>query len=387
MNRPPLIRTDHSNTFAHNTMKSRVPTMLRDLLRSNPDYPASIRAAVERHIDQLEQDAIIPLIDLPAPDYSQWQQIWLAHRGETWLNSAWFYAEIYNYRLLMQAVRWFEFGRDPFAPHKHEEISGASLWQTLERSLDLQRQPIEERLIRMLHYDLWGNRIDLSHPSHMHSSAVADDDLLVDDSSAVVNHLLTLNERNRTVHFIADNAGTELALDLALADTLLRGIADQVIFHLKQHPTFVSDAIPADVLIFLTRLERREGEFRTLGERLQAALDAGRLRLIPDLYWNRALPLWELPPHLVQTFQSAGLVISKGDLNYRRMIGDMLWHAATPFTEVLSYFKPPLVALRTLKSDGVIGLPKESLPALDATDPQWRVNGKRGLIQAANLRR
>jgi hypothetical protein len=50
--------------------------------------------------------------------------------------------------------------------------------------------------------------------------------------------------------------------------------------------------------------------------------------------------------------------------------------------EAVLYFPAPLVALRTMKSDAVAGLTTEQVAALDAQDAEWRVNGKRGVIQA-----
>lgn len=384
LQRPPMIRTDHSNAFARLTMKSRVPTIIREVHELNPDLPSTMLDALRRHADAMENNALIPMIDLPAHDYGDWLPAWIAHRGDTWLNTDWFFAEIYNYRLLMQIVRWFELGRDPFAPKKYEELTGTALWETLDRALATRALPIEERLVRMIHFDLWGNRIDLSYAAaRAHGSAVGANDLLVDDSMKVTNHLLTT--RHKTVHFILDNAGTEMAIDLALADTLLNGIADRVVMHLKAHPTFVSDAIPADVLIFLSRLERRSGDAQQLGQRLQAALDDGRLRLIPDPYWNSTRLFWDLAPHIAQTLRDAMLVIVKGDANYRRIAGDAMWPPETPFGEVMTYARVPILALRTLKSDVVMGLTKGLAEKLEATDAQWRVHGKYGLIQAANL--
>jgi hypothetical protein len=107
------------------------------------------------------------------------------------------------------------------------------------------------------------------------------------------------------------------------------------------------------------------------------------LRLAPDLFWNRSQWLWELPPRLSQAFERASFVILKGDLNYRRAIGDALWEPETPFTSAVDYFPVPLLALRTLKSDPVVGLRQGLAAQLEVEDKDWRVNGKRGVIQFA----
>ena len=46
----------------------------------------------------------------------------------------------------------------------------------------------------------------------------------------------------------------------------------------------------------------------------------------------------------------------------------------------------PLVALRTLKAELIVGLQPGQAEAIAAADPAWLVNGRRGVIQAAHLR-
>jgi hypothetical protein len=40
-----------------------------------------------------------------------------------------------------------------------------------------------------------------------------------------------------------------------------------------------------------------------------------------------------------------------------------------------------LVALRTMKSDSIVGLLDDRVRQLDAADRDWRINGRRGVIQ------
>jgi uncharacterized protein with ATP-grasp and redox domains len=380
--RPPAIRTDTSNAFANNTMRVRIPDIVREVEALNPDYPAPIRAALGALREAVASGAPIPMLDLPAPDYDEWAAAYAEHAGETWHDTQWFFAETYFYRQLMQAVRWWETKRDPFAPRKAAELDSAELWQALELALESRAMPIEQRLSALLVEVLWGNRIDLSFAALAHGRVWTDDDLLVDDHALAVEHLM----RGRgAVHFVHDNTGTELAMDLALADALLDGVTDSVVLHLKLHPTFVSDATLDDVLVFLDALESgQHGDpARGLGERLREAFVTGRLRFAPDAYWNSSRFLWELPPRLAQLFTGSRLVIFKGDANYRRVVGDALWSPETPLSIVTSGFPAPLLALRTLKSDPIVGLPPGTAQQLEALDPAWRVNARRGVIQAS----
>jgi hypothetical protein len=72
----------------------------------------------------------------------------------------------------------------------------------------------------------------------------------------------------------------------------------------------------------------------------------------------------------------------KGDLNYRRLVGDRHWSATSDFAELTGYFPSPVVALRTLKSDVIVGLDPATVIELDSTGTAWRTSGSYGLIQA-----
>ena len=378
--RPLMVRTDATNAFAHNTMKVRVPAIIREVQALNPDYSPLIQAALAQLAEAMENDQPIPMVDSLSPDYDMWASCFAPYAGDTWLNTDWFFAEIYGYRLLMQAVRWWETGRDPFAPKKDAELGNSGLWTLLNSVLTSQGEKPEDKFMRLIHNALWGNRIDLSFAaSQVHGTAVGNDDLLVNDSHAVVEHILNTTG---DFHLIADNTGTELAMDLALVDALLEHPDNRVTLHLKMHPTFVSDATVPDVRHLIEKiLLHPDPIIQAFVSRLEKAFGDGRLRFVPDFYWNSTHVLEEMPPHLVDVFRSAALVIIKGDANYRRMVGDRLWSPATPYASVTSYFPATLLALRTLKSDLVVGLPVGMAERLDIEDPQWRINGRRGLIQ------
>jgi hypothetical protein len=52
------------------------------------------------------------------------------------------------------------------------------------------------------------------------------------------------------------------------------------------------------------------------------------------------------------------------------------------FTEVTNHFPTSVVALRTFKSELIVGLAPGQAAAVAAIDPAWLVNGQRGVIQA-----
>ena len=391
---PAPIRTDYSNAFANNTMRVRLPAIIDETIALNPDYTADIK----RHLNCLRRDLtegarIAETELLPAGDIGHWSRALQKQREivgsePTWHKVEWFFAETYAYRCLIEAVRWRESGRDPFLPKKLEELRSDALWHLLERA----RQPLdspESELRRAVEFALWGNRIDLSYaPSSERGTEISADDLLVDDRDALATYLSKSRvspagfQGGAPVYIVADNAGSELAMDLVLAECLLRHVTPRVVICLKSHPTFVSDATPADVWMMLEKMCGRGEKAAALSKRLRYRWSSGQLRFLPHPYWNSSHFLWDMPPDLASPLNRARLVIIKGDANYRRTVGDAMWPAQTPFADVLDYLDAPALCLRTLKSDPIVGLPSaETAAALDQADSQWRVNGQRGVIQ------
>lgn len=382
-NRPAPIRTDANNAFAHNTMKVRIPAIIREVQRLNPDYPPQIQAALDRLHDEIANDEPIAPLSLPTPNADDWAAAHARHAGDTWHNTWWWFAEVFVYVRLMEAVRWHETRRDPFAPKKEEELASPALWAMLNNTLALRDAPPEDRLPAAFVQALWGNRIDLSYaPSLAHGHDWSHDDLLVADHETAAAHIL---QQRGTVHIVHDNTGTELAADLALVDALLDAGVERVILHLKAHPTFVSDAMVEDMLhmVAAMRSGQHSEAITALGERHYAAFLDGRIRYAPDGFWNSSHSLDDLPPRLDALFAGATLVIIKGDANYRRAVSDIIWPYDTPIADALGGFRHPTLLLRTLKSDTLAGMPRHIGEALDTVDAAWRINGRRGVIQFA----
>jgi uncharacterized protein with ATP-grasp and redox domains len=361
-------------------MKVRVPAILREVSALNPDYSSAVHGAIDGLARQLEDNALIPMCDTTPPAADDWADAHSQRAGETWGGTDWFYAETFIYRHLMDAINWWTTRRDPFAPKKREEEMSPALWGTLEQALSLDPEPMDAKLRDLLALDLWGNRVDLSYMIGTTFTQTADD-WAADEREAVVSHLLA-GDGTGSVHLITDNYGTELATDLALIDGLLDGVVERVVMHVKAHPTYVSDATQSDVMDFIALLsEDRRPIFSALADRLNAARIDGRLIIQPDFFWNSSRFLFDMSPSIRQTLSSAALIIVKGDANYRRITGDTLYPTTTPFAEVLSYAPAPLCALRTFKSDPVIGLQPGQAEGYQQIDPEWRINGRRGVIQ------
>jgi hypothetical protein len=88
-----------------------------------------------------------------------------------------------------------------------------------------------------------------------------------------------------------------------------------------------------------------------------------------------------MPPSVRCKLVEAGLVISKGDANYRRLLGDLHWADTTPFASVVAYFPTRLLALRTSKSVAIVGLRPGQAGDLNHKESAWQTNGRWGLVQ------
>jgi uncharacterized protein with ATP-grasp and redox domains len=241
------------------------------------------------------------------------------------------------------------------------------------------------RLRALMLASLWGNRADLSYNVARQLGSYAGDaaaDLLADHSPAVAELLLA--HRCPRVTVIADNAGTELLMDLALVDHLLAACGvSELVMHVKNHPFFVSDAMDHDVEDGLRALlATGDPAAVALVDRIAEWRRAGRLVLGTHPFYTTSLFYDDLPDDLRAELARSSLVILKGDANYRRLCSDAPWPPETPFAEVVRAFPAPLVSLRTLKAEVVVGLPPGVAEKIAAADPTWLVNGRRGVIQA-----
>ena len=284
--------------------------------------------------------------------------------------------------------------------------------------------------IEMCEICLWGNATDLSLLTNISLDDIkslqgvearrkAEKNILVNDlpvAFAVLNKALKAGKPERRVDFILDNAGFELFVDLVLAGYLLStGLATTVVLHPKSVPWFVSDVVPTDFAALLNALaspqdfytkateddgpapplEKEEvEELEFLFRRWTSFHTDGNLVIRPHRFWTEGGSYRRLPyaaPELFEDLKQSELVIFKGDLNYRKVAGDLMWDPTTPFSEAIGQLGDGMrvLALRTCKGDVVVGLPPgkdEELRAMeggggDSGARKWAWAGKWAVIQ------
>ena len=414
---PQIMVSDRPGSWAYNTINDRLSPLCRRIIAEN-DFPPAIAARLETLASDLPEGKVRKIKNLRLAE--EWDKYVEPYLGDRWLDIPWYFAEAYFYRRVLEATDYFSNGLDPYALQKRLGIE-KSMASIRKASYLVNQLPLSQpkSLTTLVYLALWGNRADLSlwpvesddSPTEKlwrdRSQVEADGDranLLADDAPQLAEWLA--GSEGKRIDFIIDNAGFELFCDLCLADYLLRSqVAGEVNFHLKAHPTFVSDATSRDVLQFVRAFasrgkanaedgeeygeeygeenEEENEEVISLATRLQDYLAADRLQLREDLFWTSPLIFWQMPDELRQELAKASLIIVKGDANYRRILGDCYWPFTTSFQEIAGYFPSPVLALRTMKAELACGLEPGRAEALNAEDPDWLTNGQRGIVQLA----
>ncbi|KAK3308303.1 uncharacterized protein B0T15DRAFT_104793 [Chaetomium strumarium] len=365
--------------------------------------------------------ALTPLRDDGYPDVAGYNKELEQLGSITWLKAPWLFTECYLFRRMSTSftlsTHWKSY--DVFARQKIKTFrsSRPAVLELAARYKDLISQvrsstnapdPEADRLLftEMCEVCLWGNATDLSLLTSLTYEDIqrlqgsearrkAENNILVNDLPQVYAHLLAAKNdpakggKERRVDIVLDNAGFELYVDLILAGYLLSaGLATTVVLHPKSIPWFVSDVLPADFAALLNALANPRGFYeqateedvlqgRTpekLSDKEVAELGflfqewsrfhaEGQLVLRPNRVWTGPGSYWRLPAEakdVVEDLKTGELVVFKGDLNYRKLVGDVTWDPTTPFTEAIGPLGPGsglnVLALRTCKADVVVGL-------------------------------
>ena len=379
---PPFIMTSEKGTFARKTIEELKANIV-DRVLVDFDYTPQIREALLTLKASLTQGTI-RLLQENVSDKPLWDediQPWL---GKSWLEIPWLLAETYFYRLLLEAVHYFQPGpwmdKDPYRRMKTTEILQA-LPAFVAEYEDQAFQPTFEDFSKALNNALWGNRADLSNLEHFENNTDTHTHTLIRDDSQAAFDLLAKKPVN--IAYFFDNIGREFYFDLAFIHYLLEsGLAKSITFYLKNQPFFVSDAMPEDCNYILNVLEASSSPAtRKLSADLKAWIQSGVISVEAPPFLATSREYHRLPESLRQQLSGFDLAILKGDANYRRLIGDRHWDPTTPFEDVASYFPTSVVSLRTTKAELIVGMSPEQLEDLQQNaEWNWMFNGDRGMI-------
>ncbi len=388
---PPPITGQEPTSFAHFTITVRLPHIIDKIIEDN-FYPPEIVVNLQALKAEIPQQPISLPESVASSERSYWEKYFQQYQGKNWLEAPFYLAEAYFYRRILEAVYYFQPGPfyqlDPFQKQKLTGLEDHSSF--LQKAIEQQepmlgeKETIQAHLRGLLLINLWGNRADMSllpaQQQLLRTESQADDALIIDNVERLW-HFMHKRQPER-IDFILDNAGVELAGDFLLADFFLTTkLTRQVVFHAKTYPTFVSDATRKDVDLTWQFFKDHTRFPAAFADRLSAHFRQSRLVIEDHPFWNAPAHFFELPSGLQHQLSAADLLVSKGDANYRRLLGDASWPWTTPVWEAVDYLPVPCLALRTLKSEVLVGLKEDSLRGMDTSTSHWLTSGKYGLIQ------
>lgn len=355
------ITANQAESFARFTIEKRLPTILHDLI-SRDIYNEDIQEKIRGLLNKLPSLIVEP-INLNEDESEYWTNFFHAYTKNSILEIPFFFAEIYFYRHLLDITEYVNNGIDPFQPIKEKELNDELFENLLANSNSIHDA---------IQIALSGNKADLSQINRYGNEIK----MVLDHSSDLIR---CINEQD-TIHVILDNAGIELFSDFLLAHQILtHSNSKKIVFYPKILPLWVSDATMADIDNLLNYLENsKNSTINQFAEFIVEKIKSGRIEFVIHPFWNSPNHLTNFPGNLQRKIASSGVVISKGDANYRRFFEDR--NIPTSFEGAASICSNQF-ALRTLKSEIVAGLDHEIAHGLYETDPNWMTNGKFALIQ------
>lgn len=114
------------------------------------------------------------IIDPASPDESMWNVLLggLEEKERNWVDAPWIIGEYYFYRRVVQAVRYYADGFDPFATTKHNGLCSSlgaieDICSVYTSHLDASVRDSDSAVTRLeiafgIYISLWGNKKDLS---------------------------------------------------------------------------------------------------------------------------------------------------------------------------------------------------------------------------------
>lgn len=323
-----LDAAERYRKYVADTMAKRIPQIIRNAGEGADAETIARLDALNRAVA-----AGAPMVlDLSNWPFQGWEEMPARVNGRRIGEAPFFDFEYWMYFRILEAVRFPETRADPFRATKHRDFDRHLRWadEALSQTATLSDG---------LKLSLDANAHDLSQiasPAGRHDVGRS----LLDTERVGIKRL----------NIIADNFGAEFVADVVLA-IVAAEMGIEVVVHVKQLPMFVSDATADDVTILFDRV----GKDSNFGRRLLAAVQRGSVRFSAHAFWSSPKFLDRLPVDELGRGEGV-LTILKGDLNFRRAIGDVSVPAETPFQSLAVLPAAPMLSLRSIKSYCVAGM-------------------------------
>ena len=369
LKKPDYIRTDEINSFAHRTVIKRFPLIVQSLIENNK-FSSKISKKLETLLRNIPDAELKPLAD--SSDVNRKINAEIQDKKYRWNNAPFIFVENYLYHRLKEICAYTDRNYDYFAYKKNSDVllKQDALIKTIENFEKLVSGELSESVKQVLYSYLIGNTADLSQEKALNKNTM---NLLIDDTEKIKNIIGDLNQ----IDIVLDNSGEELLYDILFSYWVLEKTKTTTVnLHFKTFPYFVSDAMKSD-FYFLLDVVSKHKKGKQFCALINDYIAKGNIVLREDAFWTDTNDFLAMPGRIKKLFSDSGLIIFKGDLNYRKLIEDRHWHHDTNIKEILTRIRNKCLIIRVLKSEIIVGL--DSMP--ETSNREWMHNGKYGIIQ------
>ncbi|KAH8240692.1 hypothetical protein KR026_003623 [Drosophila bipectinata] len=417
-----LLSGRYKQSFAYLSLRTRMPGIMQQIIirikaqsqqlveQFGEDVLNDVKHivdGVDRLKNELNRDRQFILFHGNEPDKAEWNAFLteLPRPKRNFFRACWLHAECYLYRRLYS---FFENSRylNGYDPFEHLKMDDLTLSKNAMKSLARATRGLDksfDNFRNLLRIVLWSNHFERALGAYAFSeeesqndinvlAQVADMDrnLLVDDSSTIWSCLNRKRPGSSEVivDFICDNGGFEFFTDMLFLEYIIESqLATQVRLHVKAIPWYISDLMKKDIDWTIKYLiQQKDDILSSVGSRWLYLMKTEKIIVAPEShFWTGPQPYFvmvELDLELYKLLTGGRLVIFKGDLNYRKLLGDFIWDSAEEFITCLRGFRPTnIAAIRTVKCEVVCGLPEGMSDNLLRSDPMWMISSNYGLIQ------
>ncbi|KAG7665203.1 HRT2 [[Candida] subhashii] len=412
MSLPPPYYNDDPKSFAYPTIHKRWPTIIEgaiDDVKAAPTtkYSSESQAKILQQLQDLlkafKNDEVVREFTqdeiLLNPDLIHYNKALIdLHmvKKVTWQTGPWLYLECYLYQYINNFFlesEWDDFDIFENLKTKTFKQSESGVLELCKRYESLANQIKDlgesDDTLKLLFHEfcdisLWGNATDLSllagnvtleDIKSVQGAEVRkknEEKILINDLDQAWEWYVNKRQGSR-VDIVLDNSGFELFADLILVLFLLDSkLSKEVHLHCKEIPWFVSDTMPKDFQDLLNQLKDSEfypnihqehpSAIELVYQEIKNYYESGKIIIDHDPFWTLHYNYWDIPKfdQLYSKLLKSDLIIFKGDLNYRKLTGDLQWDKTTPFKTAIQQLdgsKLPILSLRTCKADVVVGLP------------------------------
>lgn len=416
-----LLSGRFKQSFAYVTLQARMPGVMQqvkqtllmkqdELLKQHGENVRKdiiqIKVSIDRLMNELVRDRQFTLFHGVETDKAQWNAflLELPRPKRSYYRACWLHSECYLYRRIYSFFENSKYLKnfDYFSDLKREDLVTSS--QAITRLTEATRNIGKDydSFSKLMRINMWSNHFEVQLNAYVFDAedcrpaidvlaCVADLDkrLLVDDSVLVWNCLLRAKgQKDIILDYICDNGGFELFTDLLFMEYVLdHHLVTQVRLHVKAIPWYISDIMEHDVHWTIEYLQKFPNPVvSSLGTKLHRLMQARRIIVAPvSHFWTGPQPyfvMFDSHAELFNYISQAQLAIFKGDLNYRKLLGDYIWDTTEEFITCLRGFRPTnICAMRNVKCEVICGLPEGTTDYLLKTDPMWMISGKYGVIQ------